>query len=366
MFRIRSKVKYKKTNKRRDSSPSAEIEMDSDEDVTTVLPLSQRPEWSDVTPVPQNDGPNPVVPIAYSEQFAETMSYFRAVYLADERSVRTLHLTAEAIHLNAGNYTVWQFRRVIIEALNADLHDEFDLVEQLASKNSKNYQLWHHRRWVAEKLGTEAVSRELEFTKKIFLNDAKHYHAWSHRQWVLLNLGGWEDELAYCNELLEVDIFNNSAWNQRYFVITRHPKLGGIEATLDSEVDYTIKAILTKPENESSWRYLRGLYKNNMQSFVTNPKISTLCLDVLTSKVYPVFALSLLLDLISNGLEPNQDLKNAVEAVVPESNSQGLDIAATICTVLEIIDRMRVNYWGWRKNNLRSQVAEGVANLSIH
>ncbi|MFS7966966.1 putative transferase [Helianthus anomalus] len=48
---------------------------------------------------------------------------------------------------------------------------------------------------------------------------------------------------------------------QRYFVITRHPKLGGIEATLDSEVDYTIKAIL----NKSSWRYLRGLYKNNMR-----------------------------------------------------------------------------------------------------
>lgn len=40
----------------------------------------------------------------------------------------------------------------------------------------------HHRRWVAEKLGSEAIIGELEFTKKIFSNDAKNYHAWSHRQ----------------------------------------------------------------------------------------------------------------------------------------------------------------------------------------
>ncbi|KAD4384159.1 hypothetical protein R6Q59_011859 [Mikania micrantha] len=340
--------------------------MDSDEDERKPVPLSRRPEWSDVTPVPQNDGPNPVVPIAYSEEFAEIMGYFRAVYLVDERSLRSLHLTAQVIYINAGNYTVWQFRRLILEALNADLHGELEFVEQLASKNSKNYQLWHHRRWVAEKLGTEAAGRELEFTKKIFSSDAKNYHAWSHRQWVLLNLGGWEDELAYCNELLEDDIFNNSAWNQRYFVITRHPGLGGIEATLDSEVDYTIKSILVKPENESPWRYLRGLYKNNMQLFVTNPKVSTLCLNVLTSKVNPVFALSLLLDLISNGFEPSQDLKNAIEGVIPESNNQDSNISVKICTILEIIDQMRVNYWMWRKNNLRSQVAEGVANLHIH
>ena len=33
-------------------------------------------------------------------------------------------------------------------------------------------------------------------------------------QWVLQALGGWEDELGYCHELLEEDVFNNSAWNQ--------------------------------------------------------------------------------------------------------------------------------------------------------
>ncbi|CAM8985398.1 hypothetical protein QQ045_006956 [Rhodiola kirilowii] len=323
------------------------------------IPLRRREEWSDVTPVPQDDGPNPIVPIAYKDEFVEVMDYFRAVYLADERSLRSLCLTAEVIASNAGNYTVWHFRRLVLEALNVDLLEELDYVEQVASNNPKNYQIWHHRRWLAEKIGTDATDKELEFTQKILSLDAKNYHAWSHRQWVLQALGGWDAELDYCHHLLKEDIFNNSAWNQRYFVITKSPVLGGLAAMRASEVCYTIEAIEANPENESPWRYLRGLYKDDTESWVSDPHISSVCLKVLCMKANHVFALSTLLDLLCHGLKPNEDLKYAVEALKrPENDMPNSGLAETVCSILEIVDSMRVQYWAWRKSNLRSQ---GVA-----
>lgn len=46
------------------------------------------------------------------------------------------------------------------------------------------------------------------------MSNWKFKKVFSPMQWVLQALGGWEDELDYCRQLLEDDIFNNSAWNQ--------------------------------------------------------------------------------------------------------------------------------------------------------
>ncbi|KAI3871773.1 hypothetical protein MKW92_018178 [Papaver armeniacum] len=315
--------------------------MDSDDEVERI-PYSEREEWADVKPVPQDDGPNQL----------EAMDYFRAVYLSDERTPRSLQLTAEVIELNAGNYTVWHFRRLILESLGADLREELKFIERIAKSNSKNYQIWHHRRWVAEKLGTEATSIELEFTKKIPFRCEK-----LSCLWVLQALGGWEGELDYCHQLLEDDIFNNSAWNQRYFVITRSPVLGGLQAMRASEVKYAVEAILTNPENESPWRYLRGLYKGDNQSLICDPQVSMVCLKVLNSANNRVFALGLLLDLLCYGFHPSEDFKNAVEgSAALESDHPKSNLATTVCSVLELEDPMRSNYWMWRKSNLPAQV----------
>jgi hypothetical protein len=51
-----------------------------------------REDWKDITPLPQNDGPDPLCPINYSEEFRDRMDYFRAILRADERSQRALEV----------------------------------------------------------------------------------------------------------------------------------------------------------------------------------------------------------------------------------------------------------------------------------
>uniref|UniRef100_A0ACD6AHI7 Uncharacterized protein n=2 Tax=Avena sativa TaxID=4498 RepID=A0ACD6AHI7_AVESA len=319
------------------------------------VPPSRRPELADVTPLPQGDGPCPVVAIAYRDDFREVMDYFRALYAAGERSPRALRLTAEAIGLNPGNYTVWHYRRVVLEALDADLLQEIIFVDRIAECNHKNYQVWHHKRWLAEKLGPEVATSEHEFTRKILDSDSKNYHAWSHRQWVLQALGGWESELQYCNQLLAEDVFNNSAWNQRYLVVTQSPILGGLAAMRDSEVDYTVEAIMANPQNESSWRYLRGLYKGDNNLLVADHRISDVCLKVLNNDWACVFALGLLLDLLRLGLQPSDELKGTIETINnPDPGAGHADLATAVCSILQKCDPLRINYWSWYQTTLSS------------
>lgn len=85
----------------------------------------ENPEWADVTPIPQDDGPNPLVPIAYSKECryptnslklftdqeskidSDAMDYFRAVTRTNEKSERVLTLIQDIIDMNPAHYTVW-------------------------------------------------------------------------------------------------------------------------------------------------------------------------------------------------------------------------------------------------------------------
>lgn len=121
---------------------------ESDE-VPSTLPYAEQPEWSDVQPIEQDDGPNPVVKIAYSKRFSETFDYIRACMQSNETSARALHLTKEACLLNAANYTIWCYRRKLLLELGSDLNEELRFISQMIRRNPKNYQVtFHHGREV--------------------------------------------------------------------------------------------------------------------------------------------------------------------------------------------------------------------------
>ena len=134
--------------------------------------------FADVTPIPQDDGPNPVVAINYNDDYRELMDLFRAVTAADERSERALDLTAEVIEHNAANYTAWHFRRRCLEALGADLYKELRYIEEKAYDTPKNYQIWFHRRAIVESLGD--ASSDLQFVSNVLLEDGKNYRECAH------------------------------------------------------------------------------------------------------------------------------------------------------------------------------------------
>jgi protein farnesyltransferase/geranylgeranyltransferase type-1 subunit alpha len=64
--------------------------------------------WADIAPLLQEEPVDtPLAQIAYSDEYAEAMSYLRAVMAAGEKSDRVMGLTEDIIRLNPAHYTVW-------------------------------------------------------------------------------------------------------------------------------------------------------------------------------------------------------------------------------------------------------------------
>lgn len=297
------------------------------------------------------------------------MDLFRAVLNSGELSERVLELTEDLLAENAANYTVWQYRRECLRALQSDLHRELDFMDTFAEENPKNYQIWHHRRAVVEMLGSG--NRELVFTAKVFEVDAKNYHAWAHRQWALSTFQLWEGELEFVESLIADDIRNNSAWNQRWFVVHNGgPSDAPLAADiLQRELAFAFSAIDKVTKNESVWNYVRGLTKfhpacvdqviSKCQDFditATAPVTATAASSSSessnsdrdatkpggrrSSKRASVYALGLLADL--------QEMQGTFDAV---------SHAETLFLHLEQADAIRVKYWSRRVEEARVKLA---------
>ena len=93
------------------------------------------------------------------------------------------------------------------------------LTNLLTVASPKTYQVWHHRRLLLT--AQRDPVPELAFNEEILDIDPKNYHTWSHRQWLLAHFDQpelWAGELSLIDRLLAEDVRNNSAWHHRFFV----------------------------------------------------------------------------------------------------------------------------------------------------
>jgi protein farnesyltransferase/geranylgeranyltransferase type-1 subunit alpha len=216
--------------------------------------------WDDLSPLEQDDGPHPVASIAYTDDYKTMMGYLRRVMEVNELSTRSFDLTTALIDMNPAHYTIWEYRRRVLEHLGTK--EDLEWLDEATIEHSKNYQIWHHRQSIRYDNDEAYYKHEYEIAQQVILDDTKHYHAWTHLQWLMKQRLGsvftLEEELDLVNKLLDLDVYNNSAWNYRYFLL--HKELTNKEV-LDGEREYVENKIALAPQNEAPWNYLAGIFE---------------------------------------------------------------------------------------------------------
>lgn len=168
----------------------------------------------------------------------------------------------------------------------------------------------------------------------------------------------YENELNYIDSLLEADVRNNSAWNQRYFVINN--LTGFTDNVLQREYTYVCDKILSAKENESAWNYLRGLLLHDKDGLSKNRQITEFCESLYDADVRSPFLLALIVDMCDEQIMQGGG-----------DSKYNLDRAKELCNDLATkYDTIRSKYWEYMSSTIERKAtgskegAEGDAGCS--
>ncbi|KOC70498.1 Protein farnesyltransferase/geranylgeranyltransferase type-1 subunit alpha [Habropoda laboriosa] len=163
---------------------------DNSEETCWVL-YQEREEWKDVTPVPQDDGPHPIVAIDYSAKYASG----------------ELEFTENMLKKDAKNYHVWQHRQWCIKKFNL-FDEELKYVEELLDQDVRNNSAWNQRYFVISnttEFEQNIIDREIDYTLNKIQLVKGNESAWNYLRGVLVNdsrgLGCNEKVRRKCEEL---------------------------------------------------------------------------------------------------------------------------------------------------------------------
>lgn len=231
-------------------------------------------EFGDIQAMPVTTGlPDELCQIMYTDEYRETMGIVRALLQKRELSERALRLTAKAVGLAPAFYTAWNYRfDIVMHMVEKEddsgkaqvLNTELDWLDEFTLNNPKNYQIWSYKQALLERHPKPSLKRELPLLELMINDDTKNYHVWSFRKWCVLFFQDFTHELSYSDSLIQRDVYNNSAWTHRMFVL-KHTNPGKDQIQL--ELEYVKEKIDLVPQNVAVWSYLQGLYEKFLGSY---------------------------------------------------------------------------------------------------
>lgn len=187
----------------------------------------------------------------------------------------------------------------------------------------------------------------------------------------------YDDELSYIDRLIADDVRNNSAWNQRFFVL-KHT--GFTSDVLQREIDYVMRRIRFVKNNESTWNFLRGLLqqgdgtmdqfsevhkvksiraaeKSKIKKFSLPLQVVEFCEELYTSGIRSPYLIAFLIDLYEEKCIRGDPVDN-----VEELSAKVYEYCELMATN---VDKIREKYWKYVAGNFRIQMAKsGQQNTS--
>lgn len=167
----------------------------------------------------------------------------------------------------------------------------------------------------------------------------------------------FDDELAYVDKLISDDVRNNSAWNQRFFVLKY---TGFTTDVLQREIHYVMNRIRFVKNNESTWNFLRGLLAEGDGTLDQFPEVVDFCEELYANGVTSPYLIAFLIDLYEEKYLRSLTCSRTTTNDQQPDNEQNLfDKVLQLCQLMETQhDTIRQKYWHYVADSFKLKVTK--------
>ncbi|KAF2768176.1 protein prenylyltransferase [Teratosphaeria nubilosa] len=185
---------------------------------------------------------------------------------AQDYSNTTFQLTSRLLTQNPEYYTVWNYRRLLLQDVFANELSQHNnpIPEEEGTQDADQAAAVKAGQTPAQREITLLIEEDLRFLIPLLKQFPKCYWIWNHRSWLLAQATKhlpthtatqlWKGELGLVSKMLALDSRNFHGWGYRREVVESIEKLSG-KSMVEDEFGYTTKMINTNLSNFSAWHY---------------------------------------------------------------------------------------------------------------